>query len=93
MLYSKVWRCSVTVKQYHNQHKNTASLQNSAHREAVSDHPGVPLLCGICPLSLPVQLVLLFHGDKTEINSEIVSSASKKEPSLDHGATFFASLL
>jgi len=80
---------SVTVKQYHDcDNTSISTLQKSAQREAemvlaLDDHPGVPFLFGLCSISKPVRLILLFHGDKTNNTSETISSATKKKPPLD----------
>lgn len=62
---------NVAVKEYNDRNgkKTLSNLIHSAENEArvimsLGDHKGLPLLFGICRETLPVCLVLLFHGVK-----------------------------
>lgn len=44
-----------------------AELTNEAEIiQNLGDHPGVPLLFGICSLKLPLKLILQFHGERQQ---------------------------
>jgi len=49
----------------------------------LGDHPGLPLLFGVCTKDKPVRLVLLFHGDKETNSSNTIYSATKRKPPLE----------
>lgn len=65
----------VVIKEYKERttkHKNSLSLlQKEARHEAnvlmkLGDHPGIPLLFGVCLNEKPISIVIKFHGDGKE---------------------------
>ena len=65
----------MVIKEYKERttkHKNSLSLlQKEARHEAnvlmkLGDHPGIPLLFGVCLNEKPISIVIKFHGDGKE---------------------------
>lgn len=44
----------------------------------LGDHPGLPLLFGVCSKGTPYRLIMQFHGDKDGNSLSISSALSKK---------------